>query len=129
MKHIEHKSLGLFERIKLSKRIFCSKIILKMNSIILFCSLKEDIEKVEKDLNEANEIKQFSQKFNEDKEQLREEILRIRELNLTYKDTLLSLHSAYIEDDYALMNCIFESIGLEKKQNKIGVNQNGRKSI
>lgn len=59
-------------------------------------------------------MKQFIQQFSNKKEELREEILRIRELNLAYKDTILSLHEAYLENDYVQMKCIFKSIGLNK---------------
>jgi hypothetical protein len=116
LKKIErNKKFSLFNRLKELKEIFCAKVIIKLDSIIIKCSDKNHILKVQKELEDAEEIKNFSKQFNENKELLRDEIYNLKDENEYLKCSISSLFEAYKFKDYEHMSKIFSNLGLTNK--------------
>jgi uncharacterized protein YhdP len=105
--------LKLFKFLKEKKQIICNKLIVKLDKIINKCSSKNDKLIVEQLLDEAEDIKQFSKKFYENKEILKLSIDELRVQNDNYKTILHGLFIHYKNNNEKEILKIFKLLGYE----------------
>lgn len=110
MNKIEHVKSSFFSEVK---RNFCNKLIVKLDKIINFCAEKKLKREVEKTLNEAEEFKDFSEKFYEHKDNLQLSIEELVSQNNNYKTILEGIHYHYVNENYQEVESIFERLGLK----------------
>lgn len=109
----------LLTQIKTKKTLFCNKVIRFLATLITKCSAKEEMEEIDKEIENINKFRDFSDSFFQNKDDLQRVIeLEIEEKNRAYR-VILSLHSAILNDDIEQLNSIFRELNLEEYRQKI----------
>lgn len=98
------------------KQNFCNKIIIKLDKVISKCSSKKDKQYIENMLDEAEDIKDFSEKFYKNKEILKLGIEELREQNENYKLIIQGLFIHYKNKNDEEIKHIFKLLGYEFKE-------------
>lgn len=119
MKKITNNNINPFKRLKIAKEKFCLKVIIRLDKIITFCSTKKLIKEVEGNQNELKEFKQFSHKFEENKEILKVNIENILKDNKSMKDDLQYLHWCYMNGKIIQMEVVFNKYNFHENKEKI----------
>lgn len=114
--YIEYKDLSFFQKIRVIKRNFCNRLIIKLNNIILKCADKKEQEEVEIAHENADNFANFSVQFEENKEKLSMYIGHLKEDNVEYRHLVLNLYDAYCDSDFKRMESIFEAYGLRNRK-------------
>ncbi len=98
------------------KQNFCNKIIINLDKIISKCSSRKDKQYINNMLDEAEEFKDFSEKFYKNKEILKLGIEELKEQNESYKLIIQGLFIHYKNKNDEEIKHIFKLLGYEFKE-------------
>lgn len=105
----------MLSRIKAIKEKFCLDVVIKLDKIINRCLSKKLKEQTTKELQDSQNFKQFAHTFEENKDKLREHILKIENINKAYEFYLNELYTAYREKDYKKTEEIYNILGFNER--------------
>ena len=114
MNQIEFNKLTFCQKVRFRKRNFCNKLINFLDKIITKCADKDDLEAIEKRLDTAEEMENFSEKFYENKDNLEYGINELQTKANKYEWMINELFVLHSRKDFEKMESFFETHGYKK---------------
>lgn len=113
MDKLSFNELTFFEKVAYRKRLFCAKVIVRLDRIITFCASKQELQEVNEEIQDVKNFKKFSKTFYENKDNLEEKLVDIKNKHRKYENDIYELFCIYSGGNFSKMENIFKKYGLK----------------
>jgi hypothetical protein len=121
IKKSNYDELSLIEKIKFLKEQFCRKIIIRLDRIISFCANKQELESINREINNVKTLKNTSEVFVRNKDVLANYIRDLEIQNSKKEEIIALIFLHYTNKNFAELEKIFNDLGLNNNINRKGI--------